>query len=789
VQDLREQLETSLGSRYSVERELGGGGMSRVFLAEETQLARKVVIKLLAPEFAEGLSEERFGREIRVAAGLQEPHIVPVIATGVAAGLPFYTMPFIEGESLRARLSLGQVPLREALSILVDVATALEYAHERGIVHRDIKPENVLLSKRSAVVTDFGIAKAIADSRKRGDNFTLTAVGTSLGTPPYMAPEQIAADPTIDHRADLYALGVLAYEIFTGATPFAGRAPTQLVAAIMSEQPAPLAARRPDLPPALSALVGRLLEKDRMARPANAAEVLHVLDGIDVTGAHRQGSPTHGRRRLVAGVVGSALLLAAVGYLGWSRVSAAPQEDDISAAPGPVRSVAILPFSTSGDTADVHFAEGLTDELISAMSKVRGLVVKGRISTFRLRDKDPKVIAESLNVAALVEGSVRRSQGRIRANVRLLRPSDGTTLWTYDFDRQSSDLFSVQEEMAETIVDSLHVRRDKKGQRVIVGQPTHDLVAYDLYLEGRRLAITRQRPLRDSAEKIFLAATHRDPKFALAFSALADFYTVGVSFKFGPREHLLALAEKAADSAIKLDPSLGEAYSSKGFVLMNRPKQLDAAEASFRKAIELNPSYFWAHHYYSMLLAMERRQEDAERENLDALMIDPLSPQATSNRATLSIMRGDFDAARIALHEALAINPGFQVPLYYLGILDAAGGEYDSAVVLLERAHKLTPDFQGLRSGLAYTYTRLGQPAAAQKMREEVRGAGDDDQARIERALMEAVMGNSDAAFAGLQRVDWDFASVINLRASPLLSNLRQDRRYAVLLETIGLKL
>jgi tRNA A-37 threonylcarbamoyl transferase component Bud32 len=226
VADLRQQLETSLGTTYSVERELGGGGMSRVFLAEETQLGRKVVIKLLAPEFAEGLSAERFEREIRLAAGLQEPHIVPVIAAGVAAGLPFYTMPFIAGESLRARLSLGEIPLREALAILTDVATALEYAHERGIVHRDIKPENVLLSKRSAVVTDFGIAKAIADSRQRGDNFTLTAVGTSIGTPPYMAPEQIAVDPAIDQRADLYALGVLAYEIFTGATPFAGLTPT-----------------------------------------------------------------------------------------------------------------------------------------------------------------------------------------------------------------------------------------------------------------------------------------------------------------------------------------------------------------------------------------------------------------------------------------------------------------------------------------------------------------------------------------------------------------------------------
>ena len=788
--DLRQRLETSLGTSYSVERELGGGGMSRVFLADETRLGRKVVIKLLAPEFAEGLSEERFEREIRLAAGLQEPHIVPVIAAGVAAGLPFYTMPFIEGESLRARLSVGQVPLREALSILSDVATALDYAHDRGIVHRDIKPENILLSKRSAVVTDFGIAKAIADSRQRGDNSTLTAVGISLGTPPYMAPEQIAADPAIDQRADLYALGVVAYEIFTGSTPFAGRAPTQLVAAIMSEEPEPLSVRRPDLPPALTALVTRLLAKDRAARPASAAEVLRALDDIDVTGAHGS-SARLSKRRLVTGLVAAVLLVAAAGYAFRSRVitQSATDQDDAFWVGGQARTVAVLPFTTtSGDTADEHFAEGLTDELISAMSKVRGLRVSGQQSTFRLRDKDPKVIAESLNVATLLLANVRRAQGRIRANARLVRPSDGATLWSGDFDRENSDLFTVQEEIAAAIVDSLHVRRDGNAREPIVGEPTRDLVAYDLYLTGRRLALTRQHAQLDSAEALFVSATKRDPKFALAFSALSDAYTISVIFGFQPLRQGLDLAENAADRAIKLDSLLGEAHSSKGFVLMNRPGQLAAAEAAFQKAISLNPSYFWAHHYYAMLLTMERRQDEAERENLRSLVIDPLSLQAGSERATLVVMRGDMAAARRTLHSVLEINPGFQVPLYYLGIIDAAEGHYADALVSLEQARKRSAGYSGLRSALAYTYTRLGQTANANKMLDELRAAGDGDQARVERALSEAVMGNIDGAYGALRNVTWDFSATINLRASPLLSKFRQDRRYATLLGTMGLE-
>jgi serine/threonine protein kinase/tetratricopeptide (TPR) repeat protein len=793
VPDFRQQLETSLGTSYSVERELGGGGMSRVFLAEETQLGRKVVIKLLAPESAEGLSVERFEREIRLAAGLQEPHIVPVIAAGVAAGLPFYTMPFIAGESLRARLSLGEVPLREGLAILTDVATALEYAHERGIVHRDIKPENILLSKRSAVVTDFGIAKAIADSRKRGD-FTLTAVGTSLGTPPYMAPEQIAADPAIDQRADLYALGVLAYEIFTGSTPFAGRTPTQLVAAIMSEEPEPLSVRRPDLPPSLTALVRRLLAKDRLARPQSAAEVLHTLDDLAITGEQRHSSGALGKRRLVAGVFAAALLVVGAAYVMRSRTDAQSlnAQDDAFWKGGRDRSVAVLPFTTmSGDTADEHFAEGLTDELISALSKVQGLTVIGGRSTFRLRDKDPKVIAESLKVATLVEGSYRRADGRIRANIRLVRPKDGTTLWTGDFDRQGSDLFAVQEEIAGAVVDSLHVQREGTTRGPIVGEPTRDLVAYDLYLAGRQLAVTRKREALDSAKSLFLSATRRDPKFALAFSALADAYTVSISLNFGPRQQNLDLGENAADRAIELDPRLGEGLSSKGFVLMNRRRQLGAAEASFQRAISLDPSYFWAHHYYSMLLTMERRLDDAERENRRALKIDPLSAQANLHRGTLLVMRGNNPAARLALHSALAINPGFPIPLYQLGIIDAADGRYKEALVSLGQAYEKAPDFSGLRSALAYTYTRLGQAAKANEMLNELRAKGDGDPARIERALGEAVMGNIDGAFEGLRTVSsesWDFSSTINLRESPLLSKFRQDRRYAALLGTMGLK-
>ncbi|NUQ12389.1 MAG: serine/threonine protein kinase, partial [Gemmatimonadaceae bacterium] len=279
--DLRQQLQQTLGSAFVLERELGGGGMSRVFVANEVRLNRKVVIKLLSPELAAGVSVERFEREIQLAASLQQANIVPILAAGDTNGLPYYTMPFVEGKSLRARLAEdGALPITAVVGILRDVARALAYSHERGVVHRDIKPDNVLLSGGTAVVTDFGIAKAITAARTTQESGSLTQLGTSIGTPSYMSPEQAAGDPSVDHRADLYSLGCMAYELLTGRAPFGDRAPARILAAHISETPEPPATRRPDVPPALDQLVMRCLEKDPAQRPQSGLEIVQALDAI-----------------------------------------------------------------------------------------------------------------------------------------------------------------------------------------------------------------------------------------------------------------------------------------------------------------------------------------------------------------------------------------------------------------------------------------------------------------------------------------------------------------------------
>ena len=282
--DIRPQVQLSLGDAYAIERELGGGGMSRTYVALERALSRRVVVKVLSPELAAGVSVERFKREIMLAAQLQHPHIVPVLSSGDASGLPWFTMPYVEGESLRIRLAHGPLATGEAVSVLRDVARALAFAHSHGVVHRDIKPDNVLLSQGSATVTDFGIAKAISAARTDA-HATLTMAGTSIGTPTYMAPEQAAGDPNIDQRSDIYALGCMAYEVLAGRPPFQGQSPAKLLGAHLGEKPRDVREFRPDAPETLATLVMQCLEKDPASRPQQAGDLVRVLDGVTSTGA------------------------------------------------------------------------------------------------------------------------------------------------------------------------------------------------------------------------------------------------------------------------------------------------------------------------------------------------------------------------------------------------------------------------------------------------------------------------------------------------------------------------
>ena len=441
---LQHELQSALGATYVIESELGGGGMSRVFVARDTALSRAVVVKVLSPDLVEGLSAERFAREIQLAAGLQEPHIVPLLAAGATgSGLPYYTMPFVEGESLRARLERAPMSLGESVDVLRDVARALAYAHERGIVHRDIKPDNVLLSSGTAVVTDFGIAKALQLSKSSAPGSTLTQVGSSIGTPGYMAPEQAAGDD-VDHRADIYAWGVMAYELLAGAHPFAGKTSAQqLMAAHIAETPLPLAARVPNAP-ALASLVMRCLAKDPAARPASARAVLEALPAVSGSGDVATPPARYRRRRwpwVVAAIPAVLIVAALVGWFGMlSPVERATfrllaERDPVGLR---VNRVVVSAFrNETGDPSLAGIGPLAADVLTSALATLPSLEVVDartaaatsdvvrRMPRFFRRADAGLALADEVGAKVLVDGSYYREGDSVRVRARVLDAATG----------------------------------------------------------------------------------------------------------------------------------------------------------------------------------------------------------------------------------------------------------------------------------------------------------------------------------------------------------------------------
>jgi TolB-like protein/tRNA A-37 threonylcarbamoyl transferase component Bud32 len=480
VSDLLADLQAHFADTYTLERELGGGGMSRVFVARDSRLDRRVVIKLLPPSVTATISSDRFKREIMLAAGLQHPNIVPVLSAGEFGALPYFIMPFIDGESLRARMMRGPLSVRETVTILKDVVRALAFAHGRGIIHRDIKPDNVLLAAGAAVVTDFGVAKALSASRQaqgvRVSAPTMTGVGTSLGTPAYMAPEQAAADPSTDHRADLYALGIVAYEMLTGAPPFHGRSPQALLAAQLSEIPAPLTSRRYDVSVPLSTLVMQCLEKEPIKRPKTANDVLRSLDdpGILVSDAFPAAeAPRQRRRRLME--IGVGVLVVAAVAAAWvltepeptpgtaadsARIAAAARDSTARAvgsgaapATGP-RSVAVFPLVSVGNDAQAsQAAEGITSELATAISRVNGVRVSSQTTAAAIRQgvRSPAEAARALNATMLVEGTVQRAQSRLRVSVRLVSVENDSTVWASTFNGTTADALTLQDSTVRAV--------------------------------------------------------------------------------------------------------------------------------------------------------------------------------------------------------------------------------------------------------------------------------------------------------------------------------------------------
>jgi serine/threonine-protein kinase len=814
VADIREDLQRALGTTYTIERELGGGGMSIVFVATDNALGRHVVIKVLPYDLAASVSVDRFKREIMLSAALQHPNIVPVLSSGQADQLPYFIMPYVEGESVRARTARGPLSVRETVSILKDVARALAYAHGRGIIHRDIKPDNILLSGGAAVVTDFGVAKAISASRERvtlggrptssggWSSGTITSVGTSLGTPMYMAPEQAAADPNMDHRADLYALGVVGYEMLVGAPPFYGRTPQALLAAQLTETPKPISSRRYDVPPALSDLLMRMMEKDPTKRPRNATEVARLLDDPSVmsgefTSLRPARSQTNSWRRRASFVGAVGVLLAAglaAGTYFRTREANAPATRAPATTAVSAKSIAVLPLvNIGGDTSDVYFAEGMTAQLTTALAKLKGLRVAARTAATTARDRytTPEDIGKALNVNMLIEGTVQRESGRLRVTARLINIADGATLWSDMFERQATDLFRVQDEISNAIVSAVS---PELGTNVALAgssaaRGTEDLQAYDLYLRGRFFFQKRGEDALRSALAFFEKAAARDPTFARAYTGIADVYAVLPLYASVRVDSVLPLGLRSIDKAIALDSTVPEAYASRANLLATAWRWSEA-ERDYQRALALDPNYATAHQWYGEMLLLNGRTDEALSHLHRATELDPLSPVAFGSYGlALGIAKRDLQA-QAAVRHALDLDSTLVVARMMAGTVQLYANRAPDAIRQLEPALKLDPGNPFILGVLGYAYAKSGRTAEARDIvRRLGSSAANQNSAAGAAARVYLGIGDTASALTMLEKAaaQHDMSFSTEVLAEPFFDPIRHSPRFAAVVARVGL--
>ncbi len=739
-----ERLGTSLAGRYAIERELGHGGMATVYLADDLKHHRKVAIKVILPELGSLLGPDRFTREIRIAAALNHPHILPLYDSGEAGGLLFYVMPYARGESLRQKLSRErQLAIDEAIDIVRQVASALDHAHALGLVHRDIKPENILIHEGEAMVTDFGIALAVgAEPGER-----LTGTGLAVGTPEYMSPEQASGERSLDPRSDVYSLGCVLYELLAGEPPYTG-ATAQVVIAKRFTDPIPRVRRiRPAVPPVVEQALTTALAQvpaDRFPSAGAFAEALTRPGGDGGDEGERPGS------------------------------------------------IAVLPFvNLSPEPENEFFADGITEDVIAQLSKIRSLkVISPRsVMHFKQREQSRREIGAALQVAALLEGSVRRAGSRVRIVAQLIDVETDRHLWAETYDRELSDIFAIQTDVALQIAAALQAELSPEERRRIGQEPTDDVQAYQLYLLGRHCLSRWTHEGVDQGIKHLEAAVARDPDYALAYATIGYAYTeigLGVAGALPPHE-AFRRAKAAVARALELDPGLAEAHARLASLKFVCDYDWTGAELEFKRAIELNPNSGDTYDGYGLMLSALERYDEAIEVQRRAHELDPLAHRL--DIATTLLRAGRYDDALRAATRVTELDPHFAMAHATLGWSYLLNGMRDQGLAALEKAVSLAPDNTMYLAQLGHAFALAGRTAQAQ---ESLRQLEELSRQRYvspyHMAYVYTGLGQHDRAMDWLERAYEERAGgVFGIKGSFLFTSLRSHPRFDALLRKMNL--
>lgn len=775
-QDPLAPLRAALTGRYEIERQIGQGAFATVYLARDTRHERSVALKVLNADPSSETGELRFIREIRLLAGLQHPNILPLHDSGHVEALLYYVMPYVGGETLRARMSRErQIQSDAAVSIACEIADALAYAHAQGVIHRDIKPENILLSAGHAIVADFGIARAIDLAGVR----QLTRTGSSSpGTPAYMSPEQLMADSELDGRTDIYSLGCVLYEMLTGKPPFAGK--DGFVRRFTEPPPAPSSVRN-DLPAWLDAVVVKALARSPVDRYQTAAQLARALA---VNAAH-DSSPAPSPPEYDSSRAAAALTANRAAYRPVSRQHAKVREV-------PQASIAVMPFANmSADPDNEYFSDGVTEEILNALASIPTIKVASRTSAFALKGKSLSIaeIGHQLNVKTILEGSVRRMKQRVRITAQLINTADGYHIWSERYDREVEDVFAIQDEIARTIVERLKVTLTTEQDKALGRRQTGNIEAYELYLRGRHCSYRwNVSGMMQKALQFFEAALSKDPEYALAYHGLAEVYSILGLYAFLPPAAVVEKAMAAATRAVELAPELAEARTSLGFVqLLDLDWQ--AAEATLLRAIELNPRYAQAHSFHAWLLSTLDRPAEAAESARIGQELHPFLPATNGISALVAYYGRRYDQAIRESERALERDPKSVLSLLCISTAHAAKGEYKEAIAHAERGVRLSPDVNFLRGVLGAVYAMANETEAA-------RGVLDDLLERSKRmyvgptviSWIYAHLAERDRAFESLEKAydQRDCSLGFGLRA-PMYDVICDDPRFGALLTKLGL--